>query len=129
MRLSKIFLSIQILNGLLLERRMMFGLSNLFVDACLNKFPTDRIDRLQEELAELIVACSKVKRYGSDSDPVFQNLKEEMADTLITMATLARSLDISESDILREAEMKSLKYGLPPVREEMFLKGAKNGTE
>lgn len=96
----------------------MFGLSDAFVDACLVKFPTDRVDRLQEELAELIVACSKLKRYGQDSAPVFVNLKEEMADTLITMAALAKFLDISEDDILREAEMKSLKYGLPPVREE-----------
>jgi NTP pyrophosphatase (non-canonical NTP hydrolase) len=96
----------------------MFGLSNTFVDACLVKFPNDRIDRLQEELAELIVACSKIKRYGADNGPVFSNLKEEMADTLITMATLARDMGITESDVLHEAEMKSLKYSLPPVREE-----------
>ena len=101
----------------------MFGLSDVFIDACLAKFPDERIDRLQEELAELIVACSKIKRYGVDNTLLLSNVKEEMADTLITMGSLARDLGISESDILDEAQMKSLKYGLPPVREKSFLKG------
>lgn len=101
----------------------MFGLSDVFIDACLAKFPDERIDRLQEELAELIVACSKIKRYGAEKPLLRANLKEEMADTLITMGSLARDLGITESEILDEAQMKSLKYGLPPVREEVILKG------
>ena len=91
----------------------MFGISNNFVDQCLIRFDKDdQIDILQEECAELIKACSKVKRgmgHFTVVDPL-DNLKEELAHVDISSAVVARLLDIKEEDIEKEVNKKAAKY-------------------
>ena len=91
----------------------MFGISNNFVDQCLIRFDKDdQIDILQEECAELIKACSKVKRgmgHFTVVDPL-DNLKEELAHVAISSAVVARLLDIKEEDIEKEVNKKAAKY-------------------
>lgn len=84
-----------------------------FIEQCISTFNTEnQIDILQEECAELIQACSKVKRsngHYSYSDPL-DNLKEEMAHVLISIELVAKINNISFNDILKEVENKAIKY-------------------
>lgn len=84
------------------------------IDQCLEYFGKDvtQLDILQEECAELIQACSKVKRLNghfSYSDPL-DNLKEEMVHVLICIEIAARIYGITSNDITEKVLKKSKKY-------------------
>lgn len=59
----------------------------------------------QEELAELIVAISKVKRYGNDVG-FRENLYEEVADVLIMIAQLRIMFCLDDRLLQRWIDMK-----------------------
>ena len=85
-----------------------FGISDKFLDKCLSIFVhADQLDILQEECAELIQACSKVKR---DKPKAMENLREELAHVLISSAILAKIYGITEEDIALEVKKKNDKY-------------------
>jgi NTP pyrophosphatase (non-canonical NTP hydrolase) len=86
----------------------MFGISDNFVNKCVEHFESDgQLDILQEECAELIKACSKVKR-GKDNS--LENLKEELAHVAISSAVVANILGITQEDIQKEVDKKADKY-------------------
>jgi NTP pyrophosphatase (non-canonical NTP hydrolase) len=90
-----------------------FGIPEEFVEQCINIFNDGRqLDQLQEECAELIVACSKVKRgnwHWTLIDP-YESLREEMTHVLICLSVVARLHHIYEDDILAEVRKKAKKY-------------------
>lgn len=86
----------------------MFGISNSFINKCVKHFGSEgQIDILQEECAELIKACSKVKR-GKESS--LENLKEELAHVAISSGVVANILGITNEDIQKEVDKKADKY-------------------
>lgn len=91
----------------------MFGVSDEFVNQCIDRFDTDnQIDILQEECAELIKACSKVKRgigHFTQVDPL-DNLKEELSHVAISSAVVSKIFNIKEEDIAAEINKKAAKY-------------------
>ena len=97
----------------------MLGLSKDFIADDLARFPNGQMDMLQEECAELILACSKVKRYPADSYR-HSNLIEEMADVLIVLTATATGLGITENDILEEANKKAKKYGFSSAKGDNY---------
>lgn len=93
-------------------------LSN-FVNDILSHFDeTQQLDILEEECAELIQAVSKCKRARAyrDLDYRRKNLIEEMAHVTVSMAVVARILNISEENILAEINKKTNKYGFEQVK-------------
>lgn len=68
----------------------------------------EQVDILQEECAELIQALSKLKRYGLD-EVVKRNVLEEMTHTLISIASVATILGITEEDIDKQTNAKNPK--------------------
>lgn len=58
------------------------------------RYEYDRLDLLQEELAELIQAISKYKRYGE-----LDNIIEEIADVEIMISQIKILLSINEHSI------------------------------
>jgi len=83
-----------------------------FIDQCIATFSDDNLDILQEECAELIQACSKVKRlngHWSYSDPV-EGLKEEITHVLICIEQVAKLHNITSDDINNEVMKKAKKY-------------------
>lgn len=88
-----------------------FGVSNKFINCCLNTFINEvQIDILQEECAELIKACSKLKRSCSKNEMLVNDLKEEMTHVLISSAMVAKIYGISEDDVALEVLKKAAKY-------------------
>lgn len=91
----------------------MFGVPDDFVNQRIERFGTeDQIDILQEECAELIQACSKLKReigHFTTVDPI-DNLKEELAHVAISSAVVSKILDIKNEDIENEIHKKAVKY-------------------
>jgi NTP pyrophosphatase (non-canonical NTP hydrolase) len=91
----------------------MFGIDDSFVQQCLDTFPHEtQLDMLQEECAELIKACAKMKRddgHWSLTDP-YDALKEEITHVLISSAVVARIYSITEEDIEHEVNKKRQKY-------------------
>lgn len=90
-----------------------------FVNDILSHFDeTQQLDILEEECAELIQAASKCKRAREyrDLDYRRKNLIEEMAHVTVSMAVVARILNISEEDILAEINKKTNKYGFEEVK-------------
>ena len=86
----------------------MFGISDNFINQCVAHFGSDgQLDILQEECAELIKACSKVKREKENS---LENLKEELAHVAISSGVVANILGITQEDIQREVDKKTNKY-------------------
>jgi len=102
---------------------MLTIINDSFIEQCLDKFDQkDQIDILQEECAELIKACSKVKRLAgrySFTDPL-DNLKEEMTHVLISIEVVARICGITPDDIIGEFLKKAQKYNFK--KEEEILK-------
>lgn len=90
------------------------------VEATIRKYPTyrDRLDLLEEELAELIQVCGKIKRYGKEA--THSRLIEEIADVVFTMSVVARMSDVTESDILARIFKQAQRYGI-------WEKGDNNG--
>lgn len=86
----------------------MFGISEEFTEQCVERFGADnrQLDILQEECAELIKACSKVKR-GKDS---LDNLKEELSHVAISSSVIANIYGITQEDIEAEVNKKREKY-------------------
>ena len=94
----------------------MFGIPDYFVDKCVEHFGSyGQIDILQEECAELIKACSKVKRAKEGS---LENLKEELAHVAISSGVVANILGITEADIREEVDKKAYKYNFYKTMEE-----------
>lgn len=86
----------------------MFGISNNFINKCIEHFGADgQLDILQEECAELIKACSKVKR-GKEN--ALENLKEELTHVAISSAVVSNILGITQEDIQKEVDKKADKY-------------------
>jgi len=82
----------------------------LYNDA-INRFGIfNQLGIAQEELAELIVALSKIIRYKANSVTV-GNLIEELADVEIMISQIKISLMISETDIqtAKDAKLKRLR--------------------
>tara|TARA_R110002126_G_scaffold166422_1_gene314121 strand:- start:72 stop:323 length:252 start_codon:yes stop_codon:yes gene_type:complete len=53
-----------------------------------------------EECGELIRACSKVLRHGTEEDPKYlQNLTEEMADVVAMIGVLKKAYNIDSSNM------------------------------
>ena len=93
----------------------MFGISDYFVCKCVEHFGSEgQLDILQEECAELIKACSKVKRGKADA---LDNLKEELAHVAISSGVVANILGITEADIQEEVDKKAYKYNFYKVEE------------
>ena len=89
---------------------------NVFIDKCLHKFDAKiQMDILEEECAELIKACSKLKRNDMFDSKNYkerrENLIEEMSHVYISSLIVARILDITKEDILAEIDKKNKKYG------------------
>jgi len=91
-----------------------FSIPDMFVQRCLSTFSHNQLDILQEECAELIQACAKLKR----NKPVLENLKEEIAHVLISSAVIAKMYNITEEDILHEVRNKEIKYGFKTSKGE-----------
>lgn len=90
----------------------MISIPSGLVDQIIHEFGKDgQIDILQEECAELIQACSKVKRGKNNRD----NLKEEMAHVSISLAVVAKIYGISEFEIIEEVNKKCDKYGFKNI--------------
>lgn len=86
----------------------MFGISDNFIEQCVEHFGSEgQLDILQEECAELIKACSKVKRGKENS---LENLKEELAHVAISSAVVTNILGITKEDIQKEVDKKANKY-------------------
>ena len=86
----------------------MFGISDNFIDQCVEHFGSEgQLDILQEECAELIKACSKVKRGKADA---LDNLKEELTHVAISSAVISKILGITNEDIQQEVNKKADKY-------------------
>jgi NTP pyrophosphatase (non-canonical NTP hydrolase) len=94
----------------------VFGISDRLIQSGVDDPPCDPLDLMQEECAELIQACSKVKRYGYESVLAADNLREEMGDVLFSLLVLAKKLGITEIDIIYEMDFKARKYGRPSVK-------------
>lgn len=89
---------------------------NAFIDKCLHKFDAKiQMDILEEECAELIKACSKLKRNDMFDSKNYkerrENLIEEMSHVYISSLIVARILGITKEDILAEIDKKNKKYG------------------
>jgi len=71
------------------------------------------LDILQEEAAELIMICSKIKRFGMDSGWDGKSNKEklvqEMGDVLALITMLNPLYDIQDADILDAVNNKAEK--------------------
>lgn len=90
----------------------MISIPSGLVDQIIHEFGKDgQIDILQEECAELIQACSKVKRGKNNRD----NLKEEIAHVSISLAVVAKIYGISEFEIIKEVNKKCDKYGFENI--------------
>jgi len=86
----------------------MFGISSNFINKCVEHFGADgQLDILQEECAELIKACSKVKRGKANA---LENLKEELTHVAISSGVVANILGITQEDIQKEIDKKADKY-------------------
>ncbi len=62
-----------------------------------------------EEFAELIQAVSKMYRYGCGPDippDAYENLVEEMADSLVCMEQLMEMFDVPEHELQRMIDYK-----------------------
>ena len=94
----------------------MFGISDNFVKQCVEHFGSEgQLDILQEECAELIKACSKVKRGKVDA---LDNLKEELAHVAISSGVVAIILGITNEDIQKEVNKKADKYNFINIEVE-----------
>lgn len=80
----------------------------------------DRTTVVMEELSELIKAVSKYKRYvlnsekykkdhRHDAHEIRENLKEEMADTLICIRIMQDITGISDDEIEKEIKKKNIR--------------------
>ena len=84
------------------------------VDQYCNTFADKRyqLDKLQEECAELIVACSKIKennvRVGCKMPIV--SLKEEITHVLISVDVVSKTYGITVSDIMDEVLKKAKRH-------------------
>lgn len=86
----------------------MFGISDNFINQCVEYFGSEgQLDILQEECAELIKACSKLKRGKPDA---LDNLKEELSHVAISSAVVSNILGITKEDIQKEVDKKANKY-------------------
>lgn len=86
----------------------MFGISDNFIELCVEHFGSEgQLDILQEECAELIKACSKVKRGKPDA---LDNLKEELTHVAISSAVISKILGITDVDIQKEVIKKIDQY-------------------
>ena len=98
----------------------MFGISDHFVDQCIDHFDeNEQLDILEEECAELIKACSKFKRaqgHYTIVDPL-DNLIEELAHVAISSAVIAKLYGIKQEDIEAEVNKKAAKYNFTKVKE------------
>jgi len=95
----------------------VFGISEKFTFCCLKMFNhDDQIDILQEECAELIKACSKVKRGKPEA---LANLKEELAHVAMSSAMIANIYGITTEDINVETRKKADKYVFKYNEEEL----------
>ena len=89
---------------------------DIFIDKCLHKFDAKiQMDILEEECAELIKACSKLKRNDMFDSKNYmerrENLIEEMAHVYISSLIVARLCSIDKEDILAEIDKKNKEYG------------------
>lgn len=85
----------------------MFGIEDNFINKCINTFPHDeQLDFLQEECAELIKACCKMKRTDTNYSLAYNSLKEEITHVLISSAIVSRIYNITEIDIDEEVNKK-----------------------
>lgn len=89
---------------------------DIFIDKCLHKFDAKiQMDILEEECAELIKACSKLKRNDMFDSKNYkerrENLIEEMSHVYISSLIVARLCGIGKEDILAEIDKKNKKYG------------------
>lgn len=95
---------------------------DIFIDRCLHKFDAKiQMDILEEECAELIKACSKLKRndmFDSQNYKVRrENLIEEMSHVYISSLIVAKLFGIEKEDILLEIDKKNKEYGWIPKDE------------
>lgn len=91
----------------------MFGISNEFIDKCIEHFERDeQLDILQEECAELIKACSKYKRANNawSQYECIKDMAEELTHVAISSAVVSKLLNIDEQDIQKEVDKKAEKY-------------------
>ena len=91
----------------------MFGISNEFIDKCIEHFERDgQLDILQEECAELIKACSKYKRAKNawSQYECIKDITEELTHVAISSAVVSKLLNIDEQDIQKEVDKKAEKY-------------------
>lgn len=95
----------------------MFGIPEKFVNQCVDRFgAADQLDILQEECAELIQACSKMKRdlgHITYTDPL-ANLQEELTHVAISSAVVAKIYNITENHVNDEVNKKRNKYHFDP---------------
>ena len=88
------------------NNEITFGISNDFINKCIEHFGTKgQLDILQEECAELIKACSKVKRENA-----LENLIEELTHVAISSAVVSNIYGITKEDIQKEVDKKANKY-------------------
>ena len=96
----------------------MFGISEQFVSQCIEHFnENDQLDILEEECAELIQACKKLRRslgHYTLTDPM-DNLKEELTHVAISSAVVARIYGVEQGDIDAEVNKKAAKYNFKKV--------------
>lgn len=91
----------------------MFGVSDFFINQCVERFDeSEQLDILEEECAELIQACSKLKRslgHYTMTDPL-DNLKMELTHVAISSAVVSKLYGIKQEDIDAEVNKKAAKY-------------------
>lgn len=77
----------------------------------------EALDILQEECAELIQACSKIRRFGWDSSNPFHDLSktnrdhliEEIGDVLAVIGIVCETYDLDEWKLIQAKNAKIMK--------------------
>lgn len=64
---------------------------------------------LMEECGELVRACSKIIRHGTDDEKYRQNLIDEMGDVQAMISLVSKEYNISDKELMKATDKRILK--------------------
>lgn len=64
---------------------------------------------MMEECGELVRACSKIIRHGTDDEKYRQNLIDEMGDVQAMISLVSKEYSISEKELMKAMDKRILK--------------------
>ena len=62
-----------------------------------------------EECGELVRACSKIIRHGTDDEKYRQNLIDEMGDVQAMISLVSKEYNISDKELMKATDKRILK--------------------